>query len=157
MVQNAKHPDSKIEPSIHANIYPLVIRARTFERRVRAANPGLQVFETSMTHLLKVIAPILGVSPQDLEHKYRHFGTGKQIRQQVLGAMVKAGWLVPCSKDVPDLHTVVAESVENFQAFMCSWVSALYVWGQTSQRPKDFVDHEGWVFLPDADHLRGRR
>jgi hypothetical protein len=154
MVQSARNPKERLEPSFHANIFPLVVRAKAFERRVKAANPSVKVLETSVGHVLKAIAPVLGLYPRDLGQKYRQFGTGRKTREEILAAMTKRGWILDDSNHQGNEQSLITESVENFHAMICAWISVLHARGQTQERPKNFVDHEGWVFLPELTLLR---
>lgn len=154
MVQWSRGPEVRAEPSFSANIFPLVIRAQTFARRMKAAYPQTSLLETSVIHILEGIAPVLGCFPGTLHQKYRLFGTGRKTREDILAAMILRGLVARPLSQQQELHGKVTASIENFHAFLCAWTSAMYSWGYILGPPPGYIEGEGWVYLPDPARMR---
>lgn len=134
----------RLEPSYSANQAPLVARALTLQRRLKALTPELLLKETSVGLSLEAARAALGL-PEAVKMRYRSFEDGPAQRRDILEALVERGWV---EADETDEYRSVAQSVEVFNAFMAAWVGALHEAGLTTERTAGFLDAEGWVYLP---------
>lgn len=145
---------ARMESSYSSNMAPLVIRARTLQRRLHDFAPDIVLKETSVAGTLELVAPVLGL-PLEIGSHYRHFDRGPTSRDAVLQAVVAAGWLAPVGDED---YEVLTSSLEAFQAFIASWVAALHAVKLTTRPPDDYLDEGGWVHLPElsaaATHSR---
>lgn len=140
--------DRMFEPTYSANLAPLVIRARTLQRRLNLALPHLQLFETSVSHGLQRLCLRLGMKDDTCEH-FRSFERGKLIRSEIVKRMIAQHWVDEESvEDWSDVWT----SVDTFQAFITAVTGAFVTAGMTQLRPLDFLESEGWVFLPEFNN-----
>ena len=135
----------KGEATFSSNLAPLVTRARVLQRRLNSLTVPVNLEETSVTLALESIAYLIGADNQ-LSNDYRSFETGLDTRYQILEEMVQMGWIEPPND--PSIEDQLVYSVEGFNAFITAWVAALHGAALTDQRPKDFVQDEGWVFRP---------
>ena len=131
---------------------PLVVRARTLQKRLAAAVPQTRLLETSVPHVLAMLEPWLALehSPKQasnfkLSEAYRSFEDGMEWRWEVT-ARLEALELLGRSSD--ELKEQLAHSVEVFHAFMCGWMAALEAQGLTASPPAHWLDGEGWVHTP---------
>jgi hypothetical protein len=139
-------PDRRLEPSYSANLAPLVARARTLQRRLNALAPALELKETSVAHALAALTGPLEL-PATTALDYRSFEVGRDRREDVLDRLLATGWLEEGESGEED---EIVGSVETFHAFLSALVGALHRAGRTGDRPKGFVDGEGWVHLPES-------
>lgn len=141
------------EPSYSANLAPLVARGLTLQRRLNAASTPLLLKETSTAlALLEARAGLSLKAPGAID--YRHFERGSDNRRHILDRLVASSWLRPPPDAGDELwaYTAAVESVEVFQALIAAWVAALHHWRLTIPRPEDFLQGEGWVYLPELAH-----
>lgn len=133
------------EPTWTSGRAPLVVRARTLQRRLAQAMPGLAVEETSIPDVVDGLALSGDAGAPDQSH-YRSFEYGLQTRLAILARLDASGELVTSTED----RAVIAASVETFHAAMSGWVSALAQVGRTLPRPETWIASEGWVVLPES-------
>lgn len=138
----------RLEPSYSSNMAPLVARARTLQRRLNSLSPQIVLRETAIAHALDAVSAALDLAP-DVRLTYRNFETGLEQRVQIVEALLDVGWLD--EPDEPDELCAVTDTVEGFHAFIAALVGALYHSGLTAAAPKDFVQGEGWVHVPELD------
>ncbi len=134
----------RLEPSYSANLAPLVARARTLQRRLNALDPSIVLAETSVPNTLERMARPLKLDAK-IKLAYRNFEDGLTTRQEILDRMADAGWIEGDSLEAE----VAVSTVEGFHALITAWVGALHHIGLTGQRPRHYLDSEGWVYLPD--------
>lgn len=141
--KNAHHLQ---EPTYSANMAPLVVRAKTLQRRLNAYEQIAPLKETSVALGLRRIAQFLGLAPE-VAQSYKAFAVGRKYRSLFLESMVKKGFI--------SLHGVedVERSVETFQAFIAALTAALEAQGLCEYPPSSYPDHSGWVYLPDFSSL----
>ena len=150
VMQMAAPGAARAEPSFSANQAPLVARARTLQRRLNAEEPFVQLQETSVAHAVAALADALELEgPAHLA--YRSFESGLEARLEILDGMTGRGWIEE-GRGATSL-TGVATTVELFHAFIAAWVAVAHGAGWTVARPTDYVPAEGWVHLPDPEHL----
>jgi hypothetical protein len=143
------------EPSYSANLAPLVTRAMILQRRLKGANAGIDLKETSVSHTLQVLSPFLGLAPHTFQ-TYRRFEGGQDVRRRILEALVSQGWLqldfdlteLQPGDDPPTLEQM-AHAPESFHACMAALVAALHEKGMTRHPPSTYVKGEGWVYVPE--------
>jgi len=134
------------EPSYSANMAPLVVRAKTLQRRLNACDNIVALKETSVALGLRRIVDFLGL-PQEVAQSYKAFAVGKKYRSLFLESLVRRGYI--------SLHGVedVERSVETFQAFIAAFTAALEAQGLCEYPPNVYPEHSGWVYLPDFSSL----
>lgn len=143
-------PWGNLEPSYSANLAPLVVRARTLQRRLAAVYPKLRLRETNIPILLMQLATVLDAP--DWSGLYRNFERGSAIRREILSALAseRAGELrIDISQDA--LQSV-SSSVENFHAYLAA---AMGVWRRLglAVSPSPFFEASpGWVEMLEIDH-----
>ncbi len=141
-------------PTFSANMAPLVIRAKTLQRRLHALPVEIKLRETAIPYVLHDLRNYLKL-PSDISLSYRNFEKGCSQRQLVLGRLQAMGWINTKSFSAPsnlktnqDHFEMIISSVENFHAFMAAWIGALYKLGFTIPKPDHFSEEEGWVHRP---------
>jgi hypothetical protein len=133
------------EPSYSANMAPLVVRARTLQRRLRAALASIELQETSVSHGMLALHDVLERDISEVQ-LYRSFEHGAEIREDWLRAMISREWIrVPVTED----RRRIRASVDVFNAFFAAVTAAWSLRSQTLMRPADYPDHESWVLTPD--------
>lgn len=135
------------EPTYSANMAPIVVRAKTLQRRLNSLDKPIRLKETSVPHALRVLLPVLGL-PREYAEQYRSFELGRFRRSEIIERMFQKNWI-----DLNEADTVET-SVENFQAFISALIAAL-IRDQCCVLPQnDFLTSQGWVYLPDENKLR---
>ncbi len=141
-----RQPHTLYEPSYSANLAPLVVRARTLQKRLNSECPGLILSETSVAQSLLVYALRLGRSESDVRD-YRSFERGGDTRRSIFAAMLNQRW-IEATDDAP--LELIGSSVDVFHAFISALVGTWAIQGQTVPRPPDFPVAEGWLDIPSA-------
>lgn len=159
VLQLEREVEERLEPSYSANLAPLVARARTLQRRLNALQPRVALRETSIAHTLEALAEPLELSPE-VRLNYRNFEIGRDCRGRILEAVIARGWIddhagAECAlgdggslSDEDSVSERLSASVEVFHAFIAALVGALRFAGQTREKPSEYVEGEGWVYLP---------
>jgi hypothetical protein len=131
---------------------PLVVRARTLQKRLAAAVPKTQLLETSVPHVLAQLEPWLALelTPKQangfkLADAYRSFEDGCEWRWEIIDRLQALEVLGKVSEEQKDL---LSHSVEVFHAFICAWMAALQAQGLTAAPPSHWLEGEGWVHMP---------
>jgi hypothetical protein len=132
-------------PSFSANLVPLVVRARTLQRRLYAAIPNLILKETSLPHAILALCSYLGMD-QAFSQQFRNFEDGRSVREEIFNKLVQQKW-IEASTDAETRRSIVG-SVECFHAFICAFVAVLCDSKLCAERPQNFLPEEGWVYLP---------
>ena len=141
-----------MEPSYSANLAPLVVRARTLQRRLRSEMPDIELKETHIPFLLRQMESLLGKTAW--ADGYRGFEKGLRTRCEILTQIAKDD----SSADQPALRVrmsldqieEIAASVEVFQAFMASAMACWSDQGLSRRRTQYFAENSGWVELLDV-------
>jgi len=142
------------EPTFSANQAPLVIRARTLQKRLNAMATPVVLRETQVPGSLAALAPLLRL-PIDIRRDYRNFERGRATRIQIFDALVSTrmlGTQGPSAGEVARMRDLCITSVEVFQALIAALVASLYTRRLTSMPPPAFVTNDtgdGWVYLPE--------
>lgn len=150
--------DKKVrpEPTYQGHLAPLITRAQVLKKRLNGERPGVALFETAVKSVVTNMASLWELK-ESLLVQYRSFEKGLKIRQEIvrriLGTLSKAATVDPIQVSYDDANQgefteIVASSVENFHAFVCSWVGVLSHEGFATTRPETFSEEEGWVCLP---------
>lgn len=139
------------EPSYSANLAPLVIRARTLQRRLNSLAPAIQLKETSIQHSLAALMGGLGLATE-VAARYRNFESGRLTRESIITAMEVRGWIDSWHDDEDRAKIIL--SVENFQAFVASVVAALEDLGKCEEKPECKATDSGSICIPDTSALR---
>lgn len=141
----------KMEPSYSANLAPLVVRARTLQRRLRSELPEIQLRETHVPFLLRQMEGLHGKSAW--ASGYRGFECGVRTRVEILSQIAQAqggarppGLTIKIDRD--EIHQI-SESVEVFQAFMAAAMAGWTAQGLSRPRTQYFSENAGWVELLD--------
>ena len=152
---------SKIQdPTYNSNNAPLVVRARTLQRRLNSSSGAgvvdpVKLMETNVPMVVDKIAVHCGISSgsQMPSVAYRNFEVGYDFRRAIIQAMVRSGLLSdnPGSEfRIGSLH----QSMEVFHALITAWVACLQNSGKTSSPVDGFVEAGGgWVHLPETSLL----
>ncbi|MFW7377583.1 MAG: hypothetical protein ACOH5I_02090 [Oligoflexus sp.] len=138
------------EPSYSANMAPLLVRAKTLQRRLNCLEQPIILKETSVPHSLRVLVKVLGL-PQEYADLYRSFELGRFHRSEILEAMFRKGWIALNEADT------VESSVENFNAFIAAFMAALFRDDFCVKPQTQFFEQQGWVYLPDQNALSSWR
>ncbi len=141
-----------MEPSYSANLAPLVVRARTLQRRLRAAMPNLELRETNVPFLLRQLEGLHG--QKEWVRGYRAFEHGFRTRLEILKHVTQA-LQRPDAKDYKikvddETSSQIAMSVESFHAFMTAAMALWAVQGHAKERSDYFAGNPGWVELLDV-------
>jgi hypothetical protein len=140
-----------MEPSYSANLAPLVVRARTLQRRLRSEMPEIQLRETHIPFLLRQMEGLLGRSSWALD--YRGFERGVSTRCEILTQIASIHSASECAglriKLAPSEIEQIAGSVEVFQAFMAAAMATWSSQGLSRRRTQYFSENSGWVELLD--------
>ncbi len=166
--QNMSEPVSgqlPLEPTYSANHAPLVVRARTLQRRLNnLCAGGVILRETSVPAALNKLARHLNVqmsgtgSDSSAGTVFRSFEHGLIFRKRMVNEMLRSGLVlspVDCGylareSDSTDVTDVLSRSVEVFQAFVTALVAACHARQMTSVPLAGFEEpSSGWVHLPE--------
>jgi hypothetical protein len=136
-----------LEPTYSANQAPLVVRARTLQRRLRAVLPDLTLRETNVPFLLRQMERLLGHA--DWAQFYRNFESGFAIREAVLSELSsqKSDALsqgIRIKIDDSDIDSI-AGSVEAFHAFFAAAMGVWSIRGLARSKSQYFEANAGWV------------
>jgi hypothetical protein len=136
-----------LEPTYSANQAPLVVRARTLQRRLRAVLPEINLRETNVPFLLRQMELLLGHA--DWARFYRNFESGFAIREAVLSELSsrKADTVsngIRIKIDDSDLDSL-AGSVEAFHAFFAAAMGVWSLRGLARSKTQYFEANAGWV------------
>ena len=130
------------EPSYSANMAPLVVRAKTLQRRINSWNVDFKLKETLVSQNLRIIADHLSM-PSEWAQSYRAFGVGRDNRGKILEHLYREKWLALNHLDD------IASSVENFHAMICALTACLFVEKRVLMPGSSFELEQGWVYLPN--------
>ncbi|MEZ4743274.1 MAG: hypothetical protein R3B45_12655 [Bdellovibrionota bacterium] len=136
------------EATFSANLIPLVIRAKSFAKRLYHQSTSLLLKETSVPQSLSIFAEYFCWDSNDIQKKFRSFEHGLQYREKIIRALIREGWLGPWNIDTHEIYQQVTRSVENFQALITGLVAGFYQSGLCHEAPDEFLDKEGWIYLP---------
>lgn len=121
----------------------LATRAKVLQKRLNQSLEGLVLQETSVPLTLIRLKSQMGVSIE-----YKNFEKGALVRSKILDRFVELQWIQQTSSK---MKTELVDSVENFQAFITGWVCYLKSLNKTLNRPEDYPETAGWVYLPDLE------
>jgi hypothetical protein len=143
----------KMEPTYSANLAPLVVRAKTLQRRLRMDLPQIDLRETHVPFLLKQLE--VTFDRPGWSTNYRNFEAGFETRCEVLSeiaakrtAKVMPKLNINLTEDAIDS---VAASVESFHAFMAAAMAHWSQIGLARDRTPYFQENLGWVDLLNAE------
>ncbi len=146
------------EPTWSSNHAPLVVRARTLQRRLNSVDQ-IKLEETHVPCVVDILARELRIDTGGNRASivYRSFENGKRFRGDLVRSMVRAGLVADNSH--PDLSSgILYSSVEVFHAFVTAWVAGMFATGNTVRPTDGFVDAGGgWVHLPEIGVLPNPR
>ncbi|MCX6124092.1 MAG: hypothetical protein NTV34_04995, partial [Proteobacteria bacterium] len=141
-------PWGNLEPTYSANLAPLVVRARTLQRRLRSIFPELTLRETNVPILISQLAGEFDAD--DWGRLYRNFERGLETRAKILARLVSTtADILRLEVSTTSLQEI-ASSVENFHAFMAAAIGAWRLRGVGMEPPQFFKDSPGWVELLDS-------
>jgi hypothetical protein len=145
-----------MEPTYSANLAPLVVRARTLQRRLRAVLPDIILKETNVPFLLSQLQKLLDGS--DWVRGYRNFENGFDLRAEILSEVAsrKVSERAPAlsiqiSEDMID---EIAAGVETFHAFLASAMALWSFRGLANAKTPYFSGNAGWVDLLNIDAVK---
>ena len=145
-----------MEPTYSANLAPLVIRAKTLQRRLRMVMPEISLRETNVPFLLKQLESAL--DGQNWATHYRNFEKGFDIRCEVLSVLAskKISIVFPqiSIRIAEDSIDELAASVETFHAFMAAAMGVWATQGVAKNRTPYFEQNAGWVELLNPESLK---
>lgn len=137
----------RVEPGFSANMVPLVVRARTLQRRLAGASCALPMYETSMGLTVLRLAERSGMSEQEAA-RYRSFEVGRKVRRKLMDGLVEEGLLAdPFCDDRLD-SSALWSSVETFHAMLASLVAGWWSVGWIEKPPPHYPVETGWVYVP---------
>lgn len=153
------HPKIQ-DPTYNSNNAPLVVRARTLQRRLNSSSgetgvDPVKLMETHVPMVVDKIAMHCGISSgsQLPSAAYRNFEVGLAFRRALIQGMVGSGLLVDSVASefrIGSLH----QSIEVFHALITAWVACLHNSGKTSSPVDGFVEAGGgWIHLPETGLL----
>jgi hypothetical protein len=147
-----------MEPSYSANLAPLVVRARTLQRRLRSEMPEIQLRETHIPFLLRQMERLLGKT--EWAAGYRGFEQGVRKRCEILTQITSSKPPNEFSslriRIAPDDIEELASSVEVFQAFMAAAMASWSAQGLSRVPTQYFSENAGWVELLDLNQNYSR-
>jgi hypothetical protein len=133
------------EPSYSANKAPLVVRARTLQRRLNSLSPPLVLHETSIPHVLLALCEQWGL-PFKLGLEYRTFEEGEKRREEWLRQFQNRGLL---SQDLrPSDLLLLTRELEVFSAWISGMMAYWHAAGHAPEASNPFYAEQGWVYLP---------
>ena len=142
-------PWGNLEPSYSANLSPLVVRAKTLQRRLRSRFPDLNLRETIVPILIEQLQRSLAKT--EWSKTYRSFETGGKVRRAVLTAISSPSsgeFFVNLTKN--EIGEIAA-SVEGFHAFMAAAMAVWRHFGLAMDPANFFEASTGWVDLLNSD------
>lgn len=139
----------KMEPSYSANLAPLVVRARTLQRRLRALMPEIELKETHIPFLVRQLESLF--IQDGWASSYRGFEKGAKVRRDILLGLCEDSksqldGRLRISIDGSFVDEIAA-SVELFQAFMAAAMAVWAAKGLSRVRTPYFRENAGWVEL----------
>ena len=141
-----------LEPSYSANLAPLVVRARTLQRRLRAVYPKLILRETNIPILVSQLGTLLDGDDWGLQ--YRSFERGRKIRSKILTSLATGAIPQLTIKfNDPRDEKLILNSVEAFHAFMTACMAAWRQRGYALPPTPFFEEHPGWVHLIQTERI----
>lgn len=138
-----------LEPSYSANLAPLVVRAKTLQRRLKSSFVDFELSETNVPILLSQLAIIF--DHEDWSKLYRNFERGNKVRREVLTLLSNASDDRLRIEISQDALSDISSSVENFQAFMAAAMSIWRLRGLAMPRSAIFETQSGWVEVLKSD------
>jgi hypothetical protein len=138
---------ANLEPSYSANLAPLVVRAKTLQRRMRSVLPEITIAETNVPFLLRQLEQLWGES--SWATGYRGFERGTDVREEILSELAGprfgehfGGHRLRLNDEGIDQ---ISSSVENFHAAMAAFMALWSHLRMTRQRTPYFESNPGWV------------
>lgn len=142
----AREENSFFEPTYSTNNSNQTIRAMALQKRLSHAEKTQGFLEeTNVTLSLRRLAAVLDFSKSELD-AYRSFSQGAKLRSAVIERLENKSWVERA--DGKDRERLV-QSVDVFEAFICSFVAALAASGLCEDSPEDYVSAERWVYRPE--------
>lgn len=140
-----------VEPSYSANMAPLVIRARTLQRRLRAVYPKLKLYETNVPILLAQLG--LLYDGDDWGVRYRNFEHGRKTRDMILNSLTGTRLPQLTFELAPEARAMISSSVEGFHAFMTAAMAVWRLRGLALPPTPFFEEQPGWVEMIQSEHV----
>ena len=138
--------DLRFEPTYSANKAPLVVRAKTLQRRLNALPFEVQLRETSVPASLDALVRQSVLSPSDAQ-RYRDFDQGFTCRKKIIQTLIERGWIAGTDFNTAKLGPI-ARNVELFEALVTAFVGALFQVGLCDTPPEAYLPEAGWVYRP---------
>ena len=141
-----------LEPSYSANLAPLVVRARTLQRRLRSLYPEMKLRETHIPILLSQLATLFDRGAW--ANEFRNFENGRAIRDEIVGFLAQSAHLPLRIEISQDARQSISQTVETFQAFLAAAMAAWRHVGLASTPTPFFEEqNEGWVDVLQCEHI----
>jgi hypothetical protein len=155
------------EPTYSSNLAPLVVRARTLQRRLNSLGADSIILrETSVPAALNSLSRIFPGHDPATAHPpagtaFRSFENGRSLRRQFVNAILRSGLLLRPENMTAafpfggeDVVEALSGSVEVFQALVTAIVAACHSRQMTSLPLPGFEQAGGgWVHLPELGIL----
>lgn len=138
-----------IEPSYNSGKTSLYIRVKAFKKRMVALSKNHELLETSVPHVLAVLASDFGFSEESCRN-YRSFENGAIYREEIFREIVARSWLKP---SVSELEERICSSIDVFHAFICALVNTLFHQNMVARPPDEVYGSQGWIYLPEAPEV----
>lgn len=148
-LQNLEHGSGR-HSSYNPSMAPLVTRAATLQRRLKALDTPIILKETAVPLALEIFCEQMQLPPE-IALEYRKFGVGQERRETIFDAFVDSGMHAETFSFEDAL--LARSSVETFHAFIAAIVAYLHERNQTDQPPKHFSEDGGWVYAPQTSGL----
>ena len=136
----------RFEPTYSANKAPLVVRAKTLQRRLNALPYTMKLRETSVPAAMDALVRQSVLPPSDAKG-YRDFDRGYACRKKVVETLIRGGWIARDGSSIDELQRI-ARNVELFEALITAFVAALFVGGLCDMPPDAYIPEAGWVYRP---------
>ncbi|MFK7822530.1 MAG: hypothetical protein AB8G05_00110 [Oligoflexales bacterium] len=125
------------------------IRIKAFKKRLLALQKQHELLETSVPHVLAVLASNFGLSKESCLN-YRCFENGSLHREKIFAELVARSWIKPSTGE---LEERISHSVDVFHAFICSLVNTFYHQKMLTKPPDEVYTSQGWIYLPHIDAI----
>lgn len=140
----SREDSAYFEPTYSSNNANQSVRAQALQKRLDHAGEKYELEETHVALSLKKLSDVIGLDPLELE-RYRSFSAGKSIREEVVTSLEESKWL----RRDDTRRERLFQSVDVFEALICSFVAALADVGLCERSPKDYVKTARWVYRPE--------
>ena len=135
---------SGIDHSYNSGRSSLNIRIKALMKRIRSIDKQHELFETSVPHVLAVLAFDFSFSRESCIN-YRCFEEGFAHRERILRELALRSWVKFSSEGEKER---IAGSVDIFHAFICALVNTFYHSRMVTEPPDEVYSSQGWVYLP---------